>query len=114
MQFSGFSSLCPGHIRRQAVNGDRRGGVATFSPDLCGPVDVTEGVYALSEGSRLPIEAMRRTGLVTGSNVLELCTGSGVVGIAAAELGAASVTAFDICPVAVGCERANARGVGVS
>jgi release factor glutamine methyltransferase len=47
--------------------------------------------------------------------VLDLCTGSGVVAIAAAALGAASVTAFDICPRAARCSRDNAirAGVGV-
>ncbi|MGH3969737.1 MAG: HemK2/MTQ2 family protein methyltransferase, partial [Mycobacterium sp.] len=45
--------------------------------------------------------------------VLDLCTGSGVVAIAAAELGAVSVTAFDICPRAVRCSRGNAIHAGV-
>lgn len=42
-----------------------------------------------------------------------MCTGSGYVAIAAAELGCASVTAFDICPQAVRCSRDNALDAGV-
>jgi release factor glutamine methyltransferase len=56
---------------------------------------------------------MERSALVPGRRVLDLCTGSGVVAIAAAELGAASVTAFDICPRAVRYSRGNAVHAGV-
>lgn len=56
---------------------------------------------------------MRRSALVTGRQVLDLCTGSGVVAIAAAELGAAGVTAFEICPRAVRCSRGNVVHAGV-
>jgi release factor glutamine methyltransferase len=59
------------------------------------------------------IEAMTRAGAVTGRRVLDLCTGSGAVAVAAAQLGARSVTAFDICPDAVACTRANAADAGV-
>lgn len=45
--------------------------------------------------------------------VLDLCTGSGFVAIAAAEMGCASVTAYDICPSAVSYSRGNAAGAGV-
>ena len=43
----------------------------------------------------------------------DLCTGSGVVAIAACEQGASEVTAFDICPRAVQCARTNAAAAGV-
>ncbi len=56
---------------------------------------------------------MERTGIVAGRRVLDLCTGSGFVAIAAAEMGCASVTAFDICPHAVRCSRDNAVDAGV-
>ncbi|MGH3543975.1 MAG: HemK2/MTQ2 family protein methyltransferase [Mycobacterium sp.] len=56
---------------------------------------------------------MERTELVQGRRVLDLCTGSGVIAIAAGRLGAASVTAFDICPRAVRCSRGNAVDAGV-
>lgn len=45
--------------------------------------------------------------------MLDLCTGSGAVAIAAAQLGAHSVTAFDICPDAVACATTNAAEAGV-
>lgn len=72
-----------------------------------------DGVYAPQEDSQLLIEAMEQAGLVRCRRVLDLCTGSGVVAIAAAELGAAGVTAFDICPRAVRSSRHNARTAGV-
>lgn len=56
---------------------------------------------------------MQRTGIVTGRRVLDLCTGSGFVAIAAGKMGCASVTAFDICPHAVRCSRDNALDAGV-
>ena len=57
---------------------------------------------------------LRETGLARGRRVLDLCTGSGVVAIAAAESNAASVVAFDICARAVGCTQGNAAYAGVS
>ena len=56
----------------------------------------------------------RRPGSRVGSRVADLCTGSGVVAIAAShEQGAREVTAFDICPRAVQCARTNALTAGV-
>ena len=78
-------------------------------PELFTPV----GVYAPQQDSHLLIDAMETSGLVGRSRVLDLCTGSGVVAIAAAEMGAGSVTAFDICPRAVRCARDNSRAAGV-
>jgi len=71
------------------------------------------GVYVPQQDSYLLIDTMEDSGLAGGRRVLDLCTGSGVVAIAAAEMGAGSVTAFDICPRAVRCSRANARAAGV-
>jgi release factor glutamine methyltransferase len=71
------------------------------------------GVYPPQQDSQLLVDTMERTGLVPGRRVLDLCTGSGYIAIAAAELGAASVTAFDICPRAVRCSRGNAVHAGV-
>lgn len=59
------------------------------------------------------VEMLHQSGLVPGRRVLDLCTGSGFVGIAAAEMGSAGVTAFDICPHAVCCSRGNAAAAGV-
>jgi release factor glutamine methyltransferase len=71
-------------------------------------------VYRPQHDSRLLVETMQRTGIVAGRQVLDLCTGSGYVAIAAAEMGCASVTAFDICPNAVRCSRDNALDAGVN
>ena len=45
--------------------------------------------------------------------MIDLCTGSGVVAIAAAGLGARKVTAFDICPHAIEYTTGNAEQAGV-
>ena len=70
-------------------------------------------VYPPQEDSLLLIEAMAQAGIAEGSRVADLCTGSGVVAIAAAAAGAATVTAFDICPKAVQRSRQNALAAGV-
>lgn len=74
---------------------------------------LVDGVYAPQEDSQLLIDTMKRTGLAYQRRVLDLCTGNGIIAIAAAEQGAASVTAFDICPRAVRCSRGNADAAGV-
>lgn len=56
---------------------------------------------------------MNRTVDLSGSSVLDLCTGSGVIAIAAARHQPAVVTALDICPTAVRCARDNAVRAGV-
>jgi release factor glutamine methyltransferase len=70
-------------------------------------------VYQPQDDSRLLVRAMQNSGLISGRRVLDLCTGSGFVAIAAAEMGCASVTAFDICPHAVRSTRGNATVAGV-
>jgi release factor glutamine methyltransferase len=82
-------------------------------PDPCETIVADVGVYAPQHDSRLLIDALQRSQLVEGRRVLDLCTGSGVLAIAAAQLGAAQVTAFDICPRAVRCSSANAAAVAV-
>jgi release factor glutamine methyltransferase len=72
-----------------------------------------DGVYPPQHDSLLLIDTLERASLAQGRRVLDLCTGSGVVAIAAAALGAASVTGFDICPRAVRCSRGNATHAGV-
>jgi release factor glutamine methyltransferase len=72
-----------------------------------------DGVYPPQHDSRLLIGALERTELAKGRRVLDLCTGSGVVAIAAAELGADSVIALDVCPRAVSCSQGNAIYAGV-
>ena len=87
--------------------------MTTLYPDLRGPAAIDAGVYVPQHDSELLIEAMRRVTSVSGRCVLDLCTGSGVAAIAAAQLGARRVTAFDICPRAVSCARTNASEAGV-
>jgi release factor glutamine methyltransferase len=70
-------------------------------------------VYQPQQDSRLLVQTMERTAIVAGRRVLDLCTGTGYAAIAAAELGCASVTAFDICSNAVQCSRDNALDAGV-
>ncbi|MDT5145496.1 MAG: release factor glutamine methyltransferase [Mycobacterium sp.] len=70
-------------------------------------------VYQPQDDSRLLVDTMHQSALIPGRRVLDLCTGSGFVAIAAAEMGCASVTAFDICPHAVRCSRGNAALAGV-
>ena len=87
--------------------------LTTLYPDLRAPVAASSGVYAPQHDSLLLIEAMKQTNAVGGRAVLDLCTGSGVVAIAAARLGARHVTAYDICPDAVRCARGNAAAADV-
>lgn len=71
-------------------------------------------MYQPQEDSRLLVDAMHHSALIPGRRVLDLCTGSGFVAIAAADMGGASVSAFDICPRAVHCSRTNAALAGVA
>lgn len=72
------------------------------------PVDV----YPPQEDSQLLIEALIQADVAPGARVADLCTGSGVVAVAAAVAGAREVTAFDICPMAVQRARKEALAVG--
>ena len=82
-------------------------------PDPCETIVADVGVYAPQHDSRLLVDMLQRTAIAEGRRVLDLCTGSGVLAVAAAQFGAAEVTAFDICPRAVQCSRANASAAGV-
>ncbi len=72
-----------------------------------------DGVYPPQEDSQLLIDVLTGFASLQGRSVVDLGTGSGVVAVAAARLGARSVTAFDICPNAVRCARGNALAAGV-
>lgn len=74
---------------------------------------VADGVYSPQEDSELLVDVMDKTGLARDSRVADLCTGSGVVAIAAAEQGSSDVTAFDICPRAVHFARRQVSAAGV-
>lgn len=76
-------------------------------------VSATTNVYQPQDDSRLLVDVMHDTALIPGRRILDLCTGSGFIAIAAAEMGCASVTAFDICPHAVRCSGGNAAVAGV-
>jgi release factor glutamine methyltransferase len=93
--------------------------LTTICPDsqpvaVAAEVEWTLGtVYAPQWDSRLLVQTMRRTALIPGRRVLDLCTGSGFVAIAAAKMGAVSVSAFDVCPRAVQCTQGNVVVTGV-
>ena len=84
-------------------------------PGVHHPLVTAEGVYGPQQDSQLLIDTLERTIAVAGRHVVDLCTGTGIAAIAAADLGAHRVTAWDICTRAVSCARANAahRGVAV-
>ena len=69
-------------------------------------------MYLPQEDSQLLIDVMEKTGLAVSNRVADLCTGSGVVAIAASHYGAREVTAFDNCSRAVACARRNALTSG--
>lgn len=71
------------------------------------------GVFKPPSDSYMLIEQLRREPGLPGANVLDLCAGSGVLGIAAARLGAASVTAVDVSRRAVMAARLNGLLNGV-
>lgn len=65
------------------------------------------GVYAAQGDTFLLASALRREGLEPGSRVLDVGTGTGLLAVAAAQLGA-SVTAVDVSRRALGTAWANA------
>ncbi|CAJ1587026.1 methyltransferase [[Mycobacterium] wendilense] len=69
-------------------------------------------VYPPQEDSQLLIDVATQSGTLPDACVADLCTGSGVVGVAAAAAGARSVRAFDVCPHAVRAAKANAAVAG--
>ncbi|MGD9619236.1 MAG: HemK2/MTQ2 family protein methyltransferase [Mycolicibacterium sp.] len=71
-------------------------------------------IYPPQQDSHLLIDAMTEAGIVANARVADLCTGSGVVAVAAAAAGAARVLAFDICPRAVQCARLSAIASGAN
>jgi release factor glutamine methyltransferase len=88
--------------------------LTTLYPDLWDTIVTDRGVYAPQHDSRLLIEALAASDVVAGRRAVDLCSGTGVVAIAAAQLGAAGVTAYDICPRAVRCSRNNVETAGVA
>ena len=71
------------------------------------------GVFKPRSDSRMLADQIRRERLVAGARVLDVCTGSGVLAIAAARAGASRVTAVDVSWRAVIAAWLNARLNGV-
>ena len=80
--------------------------------DRSAAIRVPSGVYRPQEDSALLTEALAVSGRVPGRRVADLCSGSGVVALAAAECGARSVDAFEMSSRAVDCARANVAAAG--
>ena len=99
-------------------------GLLTASPALelwelwqqTGRDDPPFWAYPWAGGQALARYLLDNPGTVRGRQVLDVASGSGLVAIAAAKAGAASVTAGDIDPLAVAAITANAsaNGVGVA
>lgn len=87
--------------------------MTTVYPESMVRATAVDGVYPPQHDSLLLIDALHNSGLARGRRVADLCTGSGVVAIAAAQMGARDVTAFEICPTAVACAQTNADIAGV-
>ncbi|BBZ27596.1 methylase [Mycolicibacterium madagascariense] len=86
----------------------------TEASDGPAAISVADGVYRPQEDSALLIDTLLDAGRAEGSRVADLCSGSGVVALAAAAQGAASVAAFERSPRAVMCARANAAAAGAN
>ncbi|CCH32360.1 HemK2/MTQ2 family protein methyltransferase [Saccharothrix espanaensis] len=73
------------------------------------------GVYRPQEDTWLLAEALVDAGIPSGASVLDACTGTGFLGVAAGLAGAGEVTAVDISRRAVASARINGwvRGVAV-
>ena len=70
--------------------------------------------FAWAGGQALARYVLDHPELVRGRRVLDIATGSGLVAIAAARCGAATVTALDIDPLAVAAVKLNAAANGVT
>ncbi|WP_182360021.1 HemK2/MTQ2 family protein methyltransferase [Tomitella gaofuii] len=66
------------------------------------------GVYRPQEDTALLIEALRARPMTAATSVLDVCTGSGAVAVAAAAAGSRHVIAVDVCRRAVWTARCNA------
>lgn len=71
------------------------------------------GVYAPQGDTHLLLGALRHVGVPSGSRMLDICTGTGLVALTGACLGASDVHAVDLSARAVMAARWNARLRGV-
>lgn len=76
------------------------------------PLVIDDGVYAPQDDSWLLRDELVASGLAEGRRVVDICTGSGILGIEAARRGAREVLAFDLSPAAVACATRNAERAG--
>ncbi|MFC4496542.1 HemK2/MTQ2 family protein methyltransferase [Streptomyces ovatisporus] len=67
------------------------------------------GVYAPQGDTDLLLGALRRTGVPRGSRMLDICTGTGLVALVGARMGATDVHAVDLSARAALAARWNAR-----
>jgi predicted RNA methylase len=96
--------------------GTVQGSAESFA-SACLPKDITvlPGVFRPDEAEALVVPLLRQhSELFAGRAVLEIGTGSGLIGLCAAELGAAHVVVTDINPEAVECARRNAESLGLA
>jgi predicted nicotinamide N-methyase len=70
--------------------------------------------FAWSGGLAVATYLLERPDSVEGRSVLDLGTGSGLCGIVAARLGASSVAAFDVDPLAAAAAELNAKANGAA
>ncbi|MFC6089667.1 HemK2/MTQ2 family protein methyltransferase [Saccharothrix lopnurensis] len=71
------------------------------------------GVYRPQEDTWLMVEALAEAGIPRGARVLDVCTGTGALAVAAGRAGAGEVTAVDRCRRAVAAAWVNGRLRGV-
>lgn len=109
-----LSSVGINHRKHTEVPREKEAHVTAVFQDTAYSVVTPAGVYPPQEDSQLLVDALMNSGLAPGRRVADLCTGSGVVAVAAAMMGAKEVTAFEISPQAVDCAQANAYAAGVS
>ncbi|WP_308115782.1 MULTISPECIES: methyltransferase [unclassified Rhodococcus (in: high G+C Gram-positive bacteria)] len=87
--------------------------MTTIHRDTIGMVRAHPGVYAPQDDSRLLCEVMPVAASPLGARALDLCTGTGVLALQAACLGAREVLAYDLDARAVACALDNAERIGV-
>lgn len=76
-------------------------------------IEADFGVYAPQQDTWMLCDAVAASSVMNGARVLDMCTGSGAVAIAAARAGAREVLAFDLSTRAVDCARRNAAAAAV-
>ena len=95
---------------RAAAPGD-----PTYSKHLAARLVVPEGVFPPAEADNLFLPFMKdHADLFPGKRVLDIGSGSGVIALYAARLGARAVVATDIDPAAIDAIRENARRLGLA